>query len=983
MPNLKDIAVNVLQDGLGLTLVEPIKYLIEIARLCGLKLAIPATVLVVFFFHYMEWNLLVVGTGRRVAIKMITTPPTHELYNRTADVVDVVNELNRLTRSNPKREVHVVISGCPGAGKSELARQVGEKIFHSENKRFFNFDLSFILPPTDVITLNAENENQLQSTLEEAVDKLQGKDPKPMGYNSIGDEKTIFAKFYQLRVALRSRSSLSSHPVIIFDNVKGPMCTFLYKKRANGKYFLRAGNNEYGEIRIIVTTQHRPTVMFRSVMGYKDMFEPMPTDEAVKLLNTITNIQNDDQNARYLAYKLGGLPKSLADAAIYIQMDKRYNASYRFYLEELELKKRQYLDNVGFSWAKGRDWGLSYDFTAFTASLMLVEQYFQDSSHGHFYEALAFFVGYCGSPVISMNFLVKYVDLVDVLKDYSEFQVKTLVRETSLYDVKTSNPDLISTHQITRYALFDAWNKKMTNKNDQSDIFETSIARIFEVLESELTSKHDLSTNQMVEYTSLSFKVVDVIMSLVTKMREKQLNLSNVIKKEFCWVFLDSITEAYLYWPNNHKSAVVMPEVEFLVDMVEESFEKGNVEIALLLSVLFFHNTGNQAPRSLERIVKMNENFARDSLSNTDEYSVEKTALLINMIGTVYRGLAQNLSKAREFHQLALDLSERYKLKNEKATSLHLLGIIHRYESDLHEARSCHEQAVELGRQIFSPKENGRLAAFLLNQAVVYSRLREFDKARQVYEETLELVRKAYGSRDQRVARVLNTLSVTYSSLGKYHESVEVLSEALSIHEEIHGDFHPNVGETLYFLGFTYRAKGDLQKSLQTLSRSLGIMQQYYGDEHYHFAEVLHDLSNTQRELNMLNDALESAKRCVDIFRKTLQENSSGFATSLNGLGLTYLALGDPITAQTKFEEALGVFEELQKQGFQGVSISETYKNLAVALKHRGETEKAKEYVSSALDIILKVHSESHPRVKQLRELEKDLDGSEESDDEL
>ena len=362
-----------------------------------------------------------------------------------------------------------------------------------------------------------------------------------------------------------------------------------------------------------------------------------------------------------------------------------------------------------------------------------------------------------------MNFLVKYVGSVDVLKDYSEFQVKTLVRKTSLYDVKTSNPDLISTHQITRYALFDAWNKKMKNKNDQSDIFETSIARIFEVLESELTSKHDPSTNQMVEYTSLSFKVVDVIMSLVTKMREKRLNLSNVIKKEFCWVFLDSITEAHLYWPNNRKSTVVMPEVEFLVNMVEESFEKGNVEIALLLSVLFFHNTGNQEPRGLERIVKMNENFARDSLSNTDEYSVEKTALLINMIGTVYRGLAQNLSKAREFHQLALDLSERYKLKNEKATSLHLLGIIHRYESDLHEARSCHEQAVELGRQIFSPKENGRLAAFLL-------------------------------------VRVLNTLSVTYFSLGKYHESVEVLSEALSIHEEIHGDFHPNVGETLYFL---------------------------------------------------------------------------------------------------------------------------------------------------------------------------------------
>lgn len=100
----------------------------------------------------------------------------------------------------------------------------------------------------------------------------------------------------------------------------------------------------------------------------------------------------------------------------------------------------------------------------------------------------------------------------------------------------------------------------------------------------------------MVEYTSLSFKVVDVGMSLVTKMRGKQLNLYKVISKEFCWVFLDAMAEAYLYWPNNHKSAVVMPEVGFLADMVEESFEKDNVEIALLLAFFFFITLETKSP---------------------------------------------------------------------------------------------------------------------------------------------------------------------------------------------------------------------------------------------------------------------------------------------------------------------------------------------------------------------------------------------------
>ncbi|XP_028396795.1 nephrocystin-3-like [Dendronephthya gigantea] len=383
----------------------------------------------------------------------------------------------------------------------------------------------------------------------------------------------------------------------------------------------------------------------------------------------------------------------------------------------------------------------------------------------------------------------------------------------------------------------------------------------------------------------------------------------------------------------------------------------------------------------------MIENSARNSLSNTDEHSVEKTVLLMNIIGTIYRGLGQNMSKAQEFHQLALDLSERYDLKNEKATSLHLLGIIHRYQRNLDTALTHHEEAVELGRKIFSTKENGRLAAFLLNLAVVYNRLKEFDKARETYQETLKLVKEAYGPRDQRVARVLNTLSTYYYTVGNYRESVEALLEALSIHEEIHGNYHPNVGQTLYALGFTYRAKGDLEESLQMLSRSLQIMRQYYGDKHYQVAEVLHDLSNTQRELNMLDDALENAKKCIYIFRKTLNENSSAVATSINGLGHIYLARGDPVTAQTKFEEALKIFEKLQKHGFQGVSISETLGNIAVALKQRGETEKAKEYVSRALKLVLEVHPETHPRIKKLRELENDLESAsenrKESDNEL
>lgn len=647
------------------------------------------------------------------------------------------------------------------------------------------------------------------------------------------------------------------------------------------------------------------------------MFEPMPINESVNLLNKVSNIQNDDNNASHLAEALGGLPKALADAAFYIQADRRFNSTYYFYLKQLELNQKKYENDVNFTWAKGVEEGLSYNLTTYTASIMLIQQHISNgSSDGHFYLDLACFVGYFGSPVISIKFLENYVGLNDALKDYTETQIKILVRQTSIYEVNTDyeKHSLILTHQITRYTSLIACNERIQN----NETIESLIARIFQVLKSEFTTNPEPSLNQMAEYTSLDFTVVDVVMSLVSKIYKQRINIFNIVTKDFCWLFLDSMAEASLYWPNNHKSAIIMPEVEFLVNMTEHSYSENNPEVGLLLSVLYLHNTGNQRPENLVRIVEMIENFIGRSLSNVDETSIKKMALLINMIGTVYRGVAQNMSKAQEFHELALDLSRRYNSTNEIALSLHLLGIIHRYQRNLDIARRYHEDAVELGRKIFSPKNNGRLAAFLLNLAVVYNRLGQLEEARLVYQETLDLTRKQYGSRDQRVGRVLNTLSTNYYALGKYDESIEALLEALSIHEETHGDYHPNVAETLYFLGFTYRVKGELQNSIQMLTRSLKIRQQYYGDQHYQVAEVLHDLSNTQRELNLLDDALQNSERCVEIMRDKLTENSAGVAVSLNGLGHIYLALGDPNVAKMKYKKALEIFEKLQEHGFHG-----------------------------------------------------------------
>ncbi|XP_033108776.1 uncharacterized protein LOC117110252 [Anneissia japonica] len=938
------------------------------------KLTIGLVITLLAIMYVMKPNLSDIGYPRSLLV--LKPELSHESYERTLDVKHIKEKFDHLSARYRHTEVHVVISGGPGSGKSELARQFGQHVYTNNNGAWpycFNtyfrklFNIS-VLPPVDVIRLNAESMTDFQHSIEYIIGTFEGKHASEIAYSKDIGEKEVVATFLQLKQALKKRSR---RPVLIIDNVKRAMYRFLYKNRSYGKCLLHPGNDDYGEIRVVVTTQHRP-IYELSKTHYMNLFDGMPPNDSVKLLNTITKIHNDDKNASYLAKELGGLPFSLANAAIYIKTERTLhgNESYFHYLQKFKLDLEAYRSDIDFLWNEAKYEGLPYNLSMLTTSIKTINQ-LVNRSNRDLYKDLACFVGYCDSQTISMQLFLQYTRMNSALHDYTEYSVKELIYRSSIYELQTrSGHTFILSHQVTREASRIVCTPKGLNDNTtQGNRFiENSFQRILKVISKVLDDKPEASLNQMTEYTTLNFKLVDVLMSLVSHSVRLNLAYSQIITKEFCWKFLNSMAEPYLYWPNKHKSTVVMPEVTFLVNMTKESFSEGKPELGAFFSVLYIYYTGNQRPRDLEKIVELVEDFATSSFKNVQQTSVVNTTLLLNMMGTVYRGVGQIMSKAQKLHELALNISQKYISSPMIAVSLHLLGVVHRYRKQLDIAQQYHEQAVELARQIYSDK-HPRLGAFLLNLALVYNRQGELKKAKMMYQEALDITKEAYGVHDQRVARVLNTLATNYYSLGQYNDSIHALLEALSIHEEIHGDIHPNVGETLYILGFTYRAKGDLQQSLKTLERSLKIREQYYGPAHYQVGEVLHDLSNTQREMHHLKDALSNGERCLEIFQRSLGEKSSEVGNTLNGIGLIYSELGDLQMAKLKHEKALEIFKELSKQGSQVVGISETLKHLGNVFRKLKDTKKAQGYIRQAFSVLRTVYEENHPRIKELNKL--------------
>ena len=90
------------------------------------------------------------------------------------------------------------------------------------------------------------------------------------------------------------------------------------------------------------------------------LFQGMPLNESVNMLNAISNVHNDDKNASYLAKELGGLPLSLANAALYIQSAKKHHGefSYYYYLKEFKRDLEKYRHNIETIWKDSEDEGL-------------------------------------------------------------------------------------------------------------------------------------------------------------------------------------------------------------------------------------------------------------------------------------------------------------------------------------------------------------------------------------------------------------------------------------------------------------------------------------------------------------------------------------------------------------------------------------------------------------------------------------------------
>ena len=231
---------------------------------------------------------------------ILTFKPSHPIIRRVNDVTKIMKKLDELQNESKGAISTVYLSGFPGCGKSQIARQVGQEIFEKRWRE--GEDLTF------VATLNADTLDSLVESYcclarhfgitDNALANLEASRNPP--------EKLEF-----LKTLIFSKTKQFSNWLIIVDNV-------VDLSSVQGD-LPPSGRKELGHGQVLITTQDISSIPVNAPLTYHEsLSKGMHLDEAVNLLRHVSKIQNQEE-AEKVAEVLEYHPLALVAAAFYVQ----------------------------------------------------------------------------------------------------------------------------------------------------------------------------------------------------------------------------------------------------------------------------------------------------------------------------------------------------------------------------------------------------------------------------------------------------------------------------------------------------------------------------------------------------------------------------------------------------------------------------------------------------------------------------------------
>ena len=946
----------------------------------------------------------------------LTFKPAHQIIRRSNDVTRIMQKMQKLDDGSNRAVSTIYISGNPGYGKTQLARQIGEE--------FFNIGSGESEGLTLVATLNAET---FETLADSYLNLAKHVGIPNYSYTNLAATKAIspVERIQHLRCLILPKFKQFSKWLIIADNVVdlSSVC----------KYLPQTASEEWGHGQVLITTQDTSAIPTNAPHTYHESLSAgMQPGDAVELLEQVSQISNDEQ-VQKVAEVLEYQPLALVAAAFYVQFARHSSPTYGWtkYLERLAQGGREVTEEP----LADRNPACSQTMTA--AIKLALESILE--SDDVLRQTLLFF-SFCDSEALPIQAAVNFVsgrtsgqtdELIKakllncslMIPLYSEDEafsylrvhnvVHQVLRTMPLMEV-TEKYECLSVAVQVFYSLIESeqdrlgesgdicvmlrritthckalheiltntfpativWVKELTPfiSPDNVVLWLCSTASVFINLSNPSNAiLFSTAACNFVQYIS-STREGDIIKANVFETHG--LTLSMTCQYKSSRVYHEEATKINraIYGERHYHVATSyqnLGNVFFNLGQYNES--KENYEKALIIRKKIFgdehakvagsYNTLGRAYRALGQFNEAKENYENALIISKNIFGEEhaEVAASYNNLGILYRNLGQ-YNEAKEYHEKALIIKKKIfgEEHAQVAASYNNLGSVYRGLVQYNEAKECYEKALIISKKIFG-EEHAEVAASYNNLGSVYKDLAYYNEAKEYHEKALIISKKIFGEEHANVAASYSNLGSVYQDLGQYNQAKEYYEKALIIRKKIFGEEHAQVATSYNNLGIVYQDQGQYIAAKEYHEKALIIKKKQFGKEHADVAASYNNLGIVYRNLGQYSEAKEYYEKALIISQKIFSEEHAAVAASYNNLGSVYRNLGHYNEAKEYYEKALIIRKKIS--GEEHAAVAASYNNLGSVYRNLGHYNEAKEYYEKALIIRKKIFGEEHADV--------------------
>ena len=781
--------------------------------------------------------------GKPKPFMILPQAPSHAVVERKVEVEDIMQKFSDLQTNNKDASVVTIyISGNPGCGKSQVAREVGRQFFEREaatNDR----DRC-----TLVMTFNAESEQSLLDSYCKFALKV---GVTEYSLNSITRGDSILLpdeKICHLKTLVSAKMENYSSWLLIYDNVNE-----LKDLSGSLNNWLRCGDHLPDEHwggcgHVLVTTQDSINIPEADPLCESlSLSKGMQSEDARILLRKICSFSGDSEQESLVLDALDYQPLAIACAAIYVRYigvshTKSSSNVWKEYLTKLETFEKRASTEKVYEWTSR-----SYRPSMTAAITLALEKLVQEPYFEHVVPFLAM-----GAPTpIHVDLIVRY--LIELDPDCDEDLAAAEIVKCSLLMQHCPDDNLkvqVNMHQV----VHKAFRKYLLDNYSEGQIAEFILLYI-KILST--SAKHDplhfdlnfhMTSKIMAPYLkSLCHQPSELWELVLAKTSERNalqstfFSFGDICRKHFF------LLEAGSYFRK-------------ALQIAKDGYDSGDKDkVTFIASILNNQGLVYQENGQYEE-AEVYYKRALDTLKalHPPKTSLPEIADSLNKLGTLYYAIS--------YKEIAKRQRERrhYVLQRYGLEASNLATRDYDDNSYMERAKCYFQQSLDMRKQLYGP-QHSEVAASLSNVASIHCVMGDLETAKEFFQNSHALRKRIYGEEHPCVADSLNNLGILHSKMGLTVEAIQYLEKAFEMRKKLFFYDHAVIADSYNNLALAYQYNGQLEKAKEYFEEALRIRERVSGKEHSLIAAVLFNFSDLYWRLGEMKKCRELHNRARQI----------------------------------------------------------------------------------------------------------------------